>query len=140
MLSSRDMPGSMVIMDFKAPAGFGPPRHVHRKDDEIFLVKRGHIALWTPLHCGTAGPGDLVALPAGLAHAWRACDEEAVEMEIITSPGEFETFFHDIVERDLTLRDVEELTDVASMAGMDILGPPLTAEEADIIFSAGRVY
>jgi hypothetical protein len=42
-------------------------------------------------------------------------------MATIQSPGEFETFFERIAERNLTLADQAELAEVASAAGMDIV-------------------
>ena len=55
------------------------------------------------------------------------------------TPGEFETFFERIVERKLTLADQAELVEVASAAGMDIIGPPLSDEEVAAIVGGGRV-
>jgi quercetin dioxygenase-like cupin family protein len=138
-LASETATGSLVVMDYRAPAGFGPPRHIHRNDDEIFLVQRGRIALWSPLQCGTALPGDLVMLPKGIAHTWRSSGDEDVQLQVITSPGEFKTFFSEIVRRGLTASDIQDLTAVADSAGMDIVGPPLTADEADAIFRGERI-
>ena len=55
------------------------------------------------------------------------------------TPGEFETFFERIVERKLTLADQAEFVEVASAAGMDIIGPPLSDEEVAAIVGGGRV-
>ena len=49
------------------------------------------------------------------------------------APGEFETFFERIVQRNLTLSDASELLEVASSAGMDIIGPPLNDDEVAAI-------
>ena len=44
-----------------------------------------------------------------------------------------------IVERNLTLADQAELAEVASAAGMDIVGPPLSDEEVAAIVGGERV-
>jgi quercetin dioxygenase-like cupin family protein len=121
--------GQLAILDYGAPKSFGPPRHLHRNDDEIFVILQGTIALWTSVDCRTAGPGDLVLLPKGQAHTWRAYGEDPVRLQVTVAPGEFETFFERIVQRNLTLLDVPELMEVASSAGMDIIGPPLNDED-----------
>jgi hypothetical protein len=111
---------------------------LHRNDDEIFVILQGTIALWTPVDCRTAGPGDLVLLPKGQAHTWRAYGEDPVLLQVTVAPGEFETFFERIVQRNLTLFDVSELMEVASSAGMDIIGPPLNDEDVAAIVRGKR--
>ena len=66
----------------KPPAGFGPPRHLHRQDDEIFLIEQGAIALWTPHECRTAGPGDVVMLPKVMPHTWRAYGDDPIRFQV----------------------------------------------------------
>ena len=85
--------GRLAVMDYRAPAGFGPPRHVHRADDEILLVEQGTLAVWTPEKCNLAKPGDIVMLPKGIPHTWRAYGESPVHLQVIVAPGEFQTFF-----------------------------------------------
>ena len=117
------------MLVYGAPAGFGPPRHLHRQDDEIFLIEHGTIVLWTPDECRTAGPGDVVMLPKGVPHTWRAYGNDPLRLQVTVTPGEFETFFERIVERNLTFADQTKLAEVAAAAGMDIVGPPLSDEE-----------
>jgi mannose-6-phosphate isomerase-like protein (cupin superfamily) len=125
--------GRLSVLVYGAPAGFGPPRHLHRQDDEILLIEQGTIALWTPHECRTAGPGDVVMLPKRVPHTWRAYGDDPIRFQVIVTPGEFETFFERIVERNLTLADQAALIEVASAAGMDIVGPPLSNEEVEAI-------
>jgi mannose-6-phosphate isomerase-like protein (cupin superfamily) len=131
--------GRLSMLTYGAPAGFGPPRHLHRQDDEIFLIELGTIVLWTPHECRTAGPGDVVMLPKGVPHTWRAYGNDPLRFQVIMTPGEFETFFERIVERNLTLADQAKLAEVASAAGMDIVGPPLGDEEVAAILAGERV-
>jgi uncharacterized cupin superfamily protein len=136
-LASTDTLGTLSILDYRAPADFGPPRHQHSADDEIFLLMQGQLVLWTPEKCDTAKPGDLVLLPRGVAHTWRAYGPDPVHMQVITSPGQFETFFKDIVRQGLHVTDIQALTKVAADAGMHIVGPPLSDEDVNNIL-AGR--
>jgi quercetin dioxygenase-like cupin family protein len=138
-LRSNDTQGRLSVLAYGAPAGFGPPRHLHREDDEVLLIEQGKIVLWTPHTCWKAGPGDLVLLPNGLPHTWRAYGDAPVRFQVTVAPGEFETFFELIVERNLTIADQAPLEEVASAAGMDIVGPPLSDEDVAAILDTGRL-
>jgi mannose-6-phosphate isomerase-like protein (cupin superfamily) len=138
-LRAAETEGRLAVLFYRAPAGFGPPRHLHRQDDEILLIEQGAIALWTPHECRTAGPGDVVMLPKVMPHTWRAYGDDPIRFQVTVTPGEFETFFERIVERNLTLADQAELVQVASAAGMDIVGPPLSDEEVAAIVGGERV-
>jgi hypothetical protein len=129
----------MAVLTYSALAGFGPPRHLHREDDEMLLVEKGTIVFWTPGDCWTAGPGDLVMLPKCLPHTWRAYGDDPVRFQVTVTPGEFETFFQRIALRNLTLADQAELGEIAFAAGMDIVGPPLSDEEVATVKAGGRV-
>jgi mannose-6-phosphate isomerase-like protein (cupin superfamily) len=131
--------GRLALLVYECPPGFGPVRHVHREDDEILLIERGAIAVWTPHECRTAEAGDVVMLPKGVPHTWRSYGEERVRFQVIVTPGEFEPFFERIVERNLTLADRAELVAVSSEAGMDVIGPALSDEEVATIRAGGRV-
>ncbi|MET0313674.1 MAG: cupin domain-containing protein [Hansschlegelia sp.] len=125
--------GRLAVFDYRAPRNFGPPRHVHRNDDEIFAIEQGSIALWTPYETRTASAGDVVLLPSGTPHAWRAFGEEPVRLKLIVSPGDFEAFFETIAEQELTLSDTASLAEIASAAGMEIVGAPLSDDEVTAI-------
>jgi hypothetical protein len=103
------------------------------------VVLQGTIALWTPAECRTARPGDVVLLPKGQGHTWRAYGEDPVRLQVTVVPGEFETFFERIAQRNLTLSDVPEIAEAASAAGMDILGPPLNDEEVAAIARGSEI-
>src|ERR1700756_4905148 len=106
--------GRLSMLAYGCPAGFGPARHLHREDDEILLIERGTIAVWTPHECRTAGPGDVIMLPKRVPHTWRAYGDDPIRFQVIVTPGEFEPFFELIVERNLTLADQAALVAVAS--------------------------
>ena len=78
-------------------------------------------------------------LPKGVPHTWRAYGDDPVRFQVTVTPGEFETFFERIVERNLTVADQAELVEVASAAGMDLIGPPLSNEEVAAILGGERV-
>jgi quercetin dioxygenase-like cupin family protein len=126
--------GKLAVIDYRAPAGFGPPRHRHLEDDEVFLIVAGTIVLWTATTTRIAGPGDVVLLPEGLVHTWRAYGEDGVHIHVIVAPGRLEPFFETVAARGLTRADTAALAAAAAEVGVEVLGPPLSDDEvADIV-------
>ncbi|QUS38503.1 cupin domain-containing protein [Tardiphaga alba] len=130
--------GPFVLMDYYAPAGFGPPRHIHRADDEFFIVQSGTIAVWSETESHVAKPGDVVILPKRIAHAWRSYGEDEVHLHVIVSPGDFECFFREIEKSGLAITDVGKLSAIAELAEIDIIGPPLSDADMATILNAAQ--
>jgi len=82
--------GCFTVIEWQAGAGFAPPPHVHRQEDEAFYVLQGRLAV----RCGdgefAAGPGSFVLLPRGIAHTFTVL--EAVRALQVTGPSRFEEF------------------------------------------------
>src|ERR1700685_3323607 len=68
--------GAYGLVESWAPAGTGPPLHVHRREDEAFYVLSGTLRI----HCGeeefSAGPGAYALLPREVPHAFVVEGEE----------------------------------------------------------------
>ena len=124
-----DSGGQLTILDYRAPASFGPPRHLHHREDEVFELIEGQAVVWTPCLSLVLAPGDLVLLPKLGPHTWRAYGPKSIRFTVTFTPSGFERFFQDIERRRLLAADVAELRAVAADVGMDILGPPLSDEE-----------
>jgi uncharacterized cupin superfamily protein len=77
----------MTVVDHQVPVGFGVPMHLHHDEDEVCYVLEGEITFETGSAAQTAGPGTLVRLPRGVAHAFRNASGEPARMLVVTSPG-----------------------------------------------------
>ena len=128
-IGAADSGGQLTILDYHAPACFGPPRHLHHREDEVIALIEGHAVVWTPNLSFVLAPGDLVLLPKLGPHTWRAYGPTGIRFTATLTPSGFERFFQEIEERRLLATDVAGLRAVAAAAGMDILGPPLSDEE-----------
>jgi hypothetical protein len=53
---------NFCILDYRAPAGFGPPRHLDYFQHEVLEILEGSIAMWTPDWCCVLHAGDIVSL------------------------------------------------------------------------------
>jgi mannose-6-phosphate isomerase-like protein (cupin superfamily) len=138
-IGPADSGGQLTILDYRAPASFGPPRHLHHREDEVFELIEGQAVVWTPNLSFVLAPGDLVLLPKLSPHTWRAYGPQAIRLTVTVTPSGFERFFQEIERRRLLASDVAGLRDVAGDVGMDILGPPLSDEEVRRIISRGLV-
>jgi mannose-6-phosphate isomerase-like protein (cupin superfamily) len=130
-----DSAGQLTILDYRAPAGFGPPRHLHHREDEVFELIDGQAVVWTPDLSFVLAPGDLVLLPKLGPHTWRAYGPKGIRFTVTFTPSGFERFFQEIERRRLLAADVAKLRAVAADVGMDILGPPLSDEEVHQIIA-----
>ncbi len=138
-IGPADGEGQLTILDYRAPAGFGPPRHLHHREDEVFELIEGQAVVWTPDLSFILTPGDLVLLPKLGQHTWRAWGPTAVRFTVTFTPSGFERFFQDIERRRLLATDVAELRAVAADVGMDIVGPPLSDDEVRQIIAEAEV-
>ena len=46
ILPASETHGAMSIVDSLSPAGSGPPRHVHEREDEPFILLSGECEFW----------------------------------------------------------------------------------------------
>jgi quercetin dioxygenase-like cupin family protein len=93
MLGGEQTGNQLSITSELTPPGGGPPLHVHRREDEIFLVIDGRISYCVNGEWTEVEPGGVVYLPRGVPHAFRNVGESPSRHWIITTPSEFEIFF-----------------------------------------------
>lgn len=122
--------GAFTLLEWSAPAGFGPPRHCHDREDEAFYLLEGGIEV----DCGdrhwAAGPGDFVFLPRGIPHAFTVSDGPVRGLQI-TAPAGFEQFIAEVGRPaegpglpPPAPPDVPALIEAGLRHGMQTLGPP----------------
>lgn len=126
--------GAYSLLEAWAPAGSGPPLHVHHREAETFWVLEGRLRV----HCGDssyiAEPGAWVSLPAGVPHTFIVEGQGPARVLTTMVPGGGEQFF---VEAGRTADDdgmppaqppdLERLSRVAERFGIELLVPPLAA-------------
>jgi mannose-6-phosphate isomerase-like protein (cupin superfamily) len=88
-LEGHSTRGGMDIVDHRVPAGYAPPLHVHRAQDEVFYVLEG---LFT-FHCGDrswqAAPGSLGFLPRNVPHGYSVSADGPGRTLLINAPAGF---------------------------------------------------
>jgi quercetin dioxygenase-like cupin family protein len=69
------------------PPGYFVPPHVHEEGDETFYILDGHLTLLGPAGERSAGPGDLVMLPAAMPHGFRNDGATPSRSLVLCRPG-----------------------------------------------------
>lgn len=112
--------GGLDIVDHRVPAGYAPPPHVHRDQDEVFYLIEGTLEVMCGDEHWQAEPGSLVFLPRGVQHGFTAGSDGPVRTPLFNAPAGFA----DVVTELGTLTTGLSLP--ASDVGMP--GPDTTAE------------
>jgi quercetin dioxygenase-like cupin family protein len=120
-LSSLDKNGAYAIVESIAAPGCVTPMHVHRSEEEHFVIIAGsyRIAIGEKVFEESAGAS--ITLPERVPHSWRNISSEPGRMVVILIPGGFEQFVQ-------TIRNSppEKLEAVAASYGCYIVGPPVS--------------
>ena len=97
LIHSEQTEGRFALIEHTiAPHTLAAPVHTHAGEDEFSFVLSGRMGAMVGDEVVEAGPGELVAKPRGVPHAfWNAGDEPVRLLELI-SPGAFEQYFADL--------------------------------------------
>jgi mannose-6-phosphate isomerase-like protein (cupin superfamily) len=126
-----DGSGGVAFLDQLAPAGFGPPLHMHRREDEGFYILEGEVDFVCDGEAFHTARGSWIFLPRGTAHAYKVRGDSPARMLTFTFPAGFERYVKEVgtpaPRRSLPPPeppDVARLAAVGAKYGMEILGPP----------------
>ena len=138
LIPSEATGGKLSVFRATLTEGFSPPRHIHTREDEAFLVIDGDVSFDLDGRRLLAGPGTSVFMPRGIPHTFRIESPVAHLLGIIT-PGAIEQLFRNLsvpaTERALPMPGTNPLDIAAVMAeqsglGTQVVGPPMGREEA----------
>lgn len=130
--------GAMSVFRATMPEGFSPPRHVHTREDEVFLVIDGDLCFDLDGRRLLAGPGTSVYVPRGVSHTFRVQSSAACVLGVM-APGQFEELFRKLSlpagERRLPIPgtvpfDVPAVMAEQARLGTEVVGPPMGPDEA----------
>jgi mannose-6-phosphate isomerase-like protein (cupin superfamily) len=85
---------AMSALELLAPAEFGPPLHVHHREDELIQVLEGTVRVACGERDETLEPGGLAFLPRGIPHAFQV-GETPARLLVVFAPGGVEAMFLD---------------------------------------------
>ncbi len=116
---SEDTDGKYSVIETETPPIGGPPKHVHKNEDELFYVIKGTYEFYCGDKTIIAKKGDMVRLPRGIPHHFKNIDSvPGVTMNVIT-PGGFESFFDDVAQASKTKKlSRSQIDSIAATYGM----------------------
>ncbi len=125
--------GHFAALQLLAPKGFASPLHIHRNEDEFFVVLSGEVRLRHGETVTEAVAGSMVYGPRDVAHAFRVDSEEA-RLLLFFGPAGVEGFFREggkparafaLPPPGEEFLDKEALTEIAGRYHQEFVGPPL---------------
>lgn len=129
--------GRFAAMELLAPRGFASPLHVHRGEDEFFVVLSGEVRVQHGEAVIEAVAGSLVYGPRGVAHSFHVDSAEA-RLLLFFGPAGVERFFREggkpapsrgLPPPNEQFLDKQALKEIASRYDQEFVGPPLPPKE-----------
>lgn len=128
---AEDTGGTLGMTEASFPEGFGPPLHVHHREDEAIYVLEGRIRFRQGDAEFVAGPGTFVWGPRGVPHTFKVEPGGARALVIVT-PGGFEEMFavggspaSESQEAPAVKYDPAAAAALAARFGFEVIGPQL---------------
>ena len=128
---AADTGGTLGLVEASLYQGFGPPLHVHRREDEAFYVIEGEIRFRRAEEEFLAGPGSWVWGPRDIAHTFKVESEHARGLILVT-PGGFERIFEvgglpvsESPEPPVQQYDPEHAVAISKQFDFEVIGPHL---------------
>ena len=114
----------MCVVDSTSPAQPGPPRHVHAREDECFVVLEGEDEFWVAGQTFRRSAGQAAFIPRGVEHTYRSVT--ASRHLVILTPGGLEGFFADMAQNVYRIpQDMGPIVESAARHHLSFTGPPL---------------
>jgi mannose-6-phosphate isomerase-like protein (cupin superfamily) len=85
--------GRFTVLEQVTPAGWGPPRHVHSREDEIVYILEGTYELSLGDERRTVSAGACAILPRGTPHGFRNVGGAPGRLFVVIAPGGLEEYF-----------------------------------------------
>lgn len=129
--------GRFAAMELLAPKGFASPLHIHRAEDEFFLVLSGEVRVQHGEDVMEAVAGSLVYGPRDVPHAFHVDSAEA-RLLLFFAPAGVEGFFREggkpagslgLPPPDEQFLDKQALTEIAGRYEQEFVGPPLPPKD-----------
>jgi mannose-6-phosphate isomerase-like protein (cupin superfamily) len=115
LLAGTDTGGSSALLDVLIPASAGPPPHIHAREDEVYVIKRGTFQFFMDGICLQAGPGTTLYMPKGHMHTFKNISAHTGEQLLFVYPAGLEQFFRDVHDLGLKMpQDFNKLNELSN--------------------------
>jgi mannose-6-phosphate isomerase-like protein (cupin superfamily) len=134
LVSASDANDDLCVVEHRMPRGEAPPLHVHRNEDEVFVLLDGRLRMQIGDRRIHLEKGQAAVAPKGLPHAL-VVESETAHVLTITKGHDFETMLRSMsrpaTDSGLppplapTPEMVAALTDACRQHNIDLVGPPI---------------
>lgn len=126
LLAASQTGGRLSIFESLDQPGFGPPRHVHKAEDETFYMLAGEVEFWLEGRTTQHGPGEVVFIEKGREHTFRIIGEMPARMVTVMTPGGFDGFFAEMAKGQYRIpQDMAQIAAIGAKYNLEFTGPPL---------------
>jgi mannose-6-phosphate isomerase-like protein (cupin superfamily) len=131
----EDTNGAFTLFELTAAPRFGPPPHIHHREDEVYYVLEGEFEFLDNDRAFTAGAGSFVYLPKDRLHMHRNAGDTPARALVLNTPAGLEEFIEEGGQpaRDpssslppVEAQDLERLVAIAPKYGIEV--PPMPPE------------
>src|SRR5438067_2352154 len=95
MVTADDSAGTISMFVFIIAPRQGPPRHVHRREDETYYVVTGEFLFEVGGQKYSLRPGATIYSPRDVPHVWANAATTESRMVMACTPAGFEKFFEE---------------------------------------------
>jgi quercetin dioxygenase-like cupin family protein len=111
--------GVYTMIEISAEPGNGVPMHIHKNEDEHFIVLEGTLRLVIGDKRVNVSAGRAATISRGVPRAWSNLSDAEVRMLVLFSPGHVEGMF-----REIAPRQNDDIAAILDKFGCLIVGPP----------------
>jgi len=114
--------GQYTMLEQVTPPGWGPPRHIHSREDEIIYILEGTYDLHVGDERRTVSAGASAVLPRNVPHGFRNAGPTPGRLLCVILPGGFEEYFL-AVAKSSPPPSPAQLAELARPFGLTLLPP-----------------
>lgn len=114
--------GRYTMIEQVTPPGWGPPRHIHSREDEIFYILEGTYELHVGEERRTVCAGASAVLPCNIPHGFRNVAPTPSRLLSVIAPGGLEEYFLAVAKCSAPPNPAQ-LVELARPFGLTLLPP-----------------
>ena len=118
--SAEETEEAYTMLELVADPQNGAPMHIHKNEDEHFIVLEGTLHIANGDQTLDAPAGTTVTVRKGVPHAWCNLSETPLRMLLVFSPGQIERLF-----KEVAARQSDDIAAILDKFGCLIVGPAL---------------
>ena len=122
MATAAGTGGRYTVFEQVTPPGWGPPRHVHSREDEIIYVLEGNYELHIGDERRAVSAGACAVLPRNVPHGFRNAASTPGRLLCVITPGGLEEYFL-AVAKCSPPPNPAQLVELAQPFGLTLLPP-----------------